>query len=56
MDEYNQKHFFSFGKDKLHKKCMNYLDSYKACIIGINQNMVGTRRELTEDDLHERRK
>ena len=36
MDEYSQKSYFSFGRKKLYKECMNQLDSYKACVIGIN--------------------
>ena len=36
---------------------MHQLDSYKACIIGINQGMIGQadRRELTEEELYKKR-
>jgi hypothetical protein len=43
MDEYTESRMFSFNKRKKFKECMNYLDQYKACIIGINQNRVTKR-------------
>ena len=40
-----------------HKECLNYLDQYKACLIGINQQAVGAqdRKVLTEQQLIEKR-
>jgi uncharacterized iron-regulated protein len=56
MDEYKKKWF---GRGKLYKECLNYLDSYKACIVGINQDklMLGgiQRKSLTEDELYKKR-
>ena len=57
MEKYNEKYFFSLGKKKLYKECMNNLDSYKACLIGINQNMIGSehRRVLSVEELLQRK-
>ena len=48
MDEYTESRMFSFNKRKKFKECMNYLDQYKACIIGINQNRVTKRQPVVE--------
>ena len=50
MEEYTESRMFSFNKRKKFKECMNYLDQYKACIIGINQNRVTKRQPAVEGE------
>ncbi|CDW90750.1 ubiquitin carboxyl-terminal hydrolase family protein [Stylonychia lemnae] len=44
-----------FGKRKLYKQCMNNLDEYKACVVGINQDKMIVKKQLTEEDLYQKR-
>lgn len=58
MEEY--KTVFSvrlFKRRKMHKQCMNYLDEYKACLIGMNQQQIGaaSRSRLSEQELYLKR-
>ena len=45
------------GRNKLHKQCVDYLDRYKACLIGMNTDKLtmATRRNLTDNDLQQKR-
>jgi len=37
MGRFSQMSYFKvFKRRKLHRECLNYLDQYKACVIGIN--------------------
>ncbi len=42
---------------KLYRQCLDYLDQYKACIVGINQERIISkpRRHLTEEELLQKR-
>ena len=40
LKEYESKWFFSMGRKKLHRECTDYLDRYRACLIGINTDKV----------------
>ena len=42
-------------KRKIHKECLNYLDQYKACVIGINQQQLAPRRSLSDREHYEKR-
>jgi hypothetical protein len=44
---------FITGKNrKLNRECLDYLDKYKACIVGINQQRItAPKKHLTEQDL-----
>ena len=41
----------------MHRECMNYLDEYKACLIGMNQQSIGGefRTVLSEQQLYDKR-
>eukprot|EP00347_Sterkiella_histriomuscorum_P014699 403359887 len=46
-----------FGKRKLYKQCMNLLDEYKACVVGINQDKITQQKKiLTDGDMLVKRK
>ena len=44
-------------KRKLYRECLDYLDQYKACIVGINQDkmLMAPRKRLTEEELFKKR-
>lgn len=45
MDRYNSIWRVRYRKRKtVHKQCLNYLDQYKACLIGINMHSVGAQQ------------
>ena len=49
---------FVTGKNrKLYKECLDYLDQYKACIVGINQERIvqTPRKHLSEMDIYAKR-
>ena len=49
---------FVTGKNrKLYRQCLDYLDQYKACIVGINQERIVStpRRHLSEQELNEKK-
>lgn len=53
--EYAQMSTLRFWKRRSkHKECMNYMDEFKACIIGINQQQIGQsqRQVLSESQLY----
>jgi len=53
MERYNSKRW---GRSKLHKECMDHMDKYKACVVGINQEKIMlNRKKLSEDDLARKR-
>ena len=54
MQNYSKKWF---GRRKLYKECLNYLDQYKACIVGINHDKMlsAMKKELSEDELYQKR-
>ena len=57
QQEYNKKWFFSRGRSKLHKECLNHLDKYKACLIGINTDKLisANRHSVSDKDMMAKR-
>lgn len=53
MEEYAYYRFFSFGRSKKYKECINYFDEYKACLIGINQQTVVKRPKVVRPETPE---
>ncbi len=48
--------FITGSNRKLYRTCLDYLDQYKACIVGINQERVmSPRKHLSETDLLQKR-
>ena len=45
-----------FWRRKQYKECMNHMDQYKACIVGINHEKIAPRRKLSENELTIKRK
>lgn len=55
--QYQAKWFFTPGRRKLHRECVDYLDKYKACLIGINVDKLASagRSSVTADQMHKKR-
>lgn len=48
MQDYDSMYRIRFRRrSKLHKECMNFLDEYKACVIGMNQQSLGAGQRTT---------